>query len=165
MREGPLRERRGVRTNAPHTMDPLDLSVRPPRAPRAMLAGLMFLPRTIDKLRSELPGGNPGRYINEPRGFSAYMIRRVGLDMDELRATVAAARDEDEVTAWVRERIDPARAEEANRKLETFTSERMSPEDKALLAERHPVMHARPELTNVLDILTADDAYTFAQRA
>ncbi len=146
-------------------MEPLDLTVRPPRAPREMLLGLMFLPRTIDKLRAEQPGGRPGAYINEPRGFSAYAVARAGLDMEELRAVVAAARDEDEVAAWVRERLDPARAEEVNRKLETFTSERMSAADKAQLVERHPVLHERPELTNILDILTADDEHAFAQRA
>ncbi len=143
-------------------MEPLDLTTRPPRPTRATLLGLKFLPRTIDKLRAELPGGRTGAYINEERGFSAYVIRRVGLDMDELRGVVAAARDEDEVAAWLRERLDPARVEETNRKLETFTVARMSPEDQALLRRRHPVTAKRPELNGLLDVLDADDADAFA---
>ena len=133
----------------------------PPRAVRATLLGAMFLPRTIDKLRAELPGGAIGPYMNHDRGFSAYVVRRLGLDMDELRAVVGAARDEDDVVAWLRQRVDASSVEETNRKLESFTSERMTPDDRALLIERHPVLHERPDLTSILDILDAEDARAF----
>ncbi len=145
-------------------MEPLDLTNQPPRSPRDTLLDVMFLPRTIDKLRAELPGGRMGPYMNHDRGFSAYVVRRLGLDMDELRTVVGAARDEADVVAWLRERIDPATVEETNRKLGTFTSERMAPLDRALLEERHPVMSERPELTSILDILDAEDARAFATR-
>jgi hypothetical protein len=146
-------------------MEPLDLTSRPPRGPREKLLGLMFLPRTIDKLRAEQPGGRIGPYVNHDTGFSAYAVRRAGLDMDELRAVVARARDEDEVAAWLRERIDPQRADEFNQKLESFTVTRMSPADQALVRERHPVMARRPELTSILDVLEADDADSFGRPA
>ncbi|MDQ6926220.1 MAG: DUF5069 domain-containing protein, partial [Candidatus Eremiobacteraeota bacterium] len=127
-------------------MQPLDLTKQPPRAARASLLGAMFLPRTIDKLRAELPGGMMGPYMNHDRGFSAYVVRRLGLDMDAFRAAVGAARDEADVVAWLRERLDAAAVEETNRKLESFTSERMTADDRALLEERHPVLRERPEL-------------------
>lgn len=146
-------------------MEPLDLTTRPPRAPRETLLGLMFLPRTIDKLRAELPGGHVGSYLNHDHGFSAYALRRAGIDMEGLRAVVAAAKDEDEVVAWLRERVDPAVAAEVNRKLESFTVSRMSADDQALIRERHPVMAKRPELDRVLDVLEADDADVFGQLA
>jgi hypothetical protein len=146
-------------------MEPLDLTTRPPRGPREMLLGLMFLPRTIDKLRAELPGGRAGAYLNHDTGFGAYALRRAGLDMDELRAVVARAEDEDEVVAWLRERVDPERAAEVNRKLESFTVTRMSPEDQVLLRQRHPVMIKRPGLVTILDVLEADDADAFSQPA
>ncbi len=142
-------------------MEPLDLTKQPPRPTRAKLLDAMFLPRTIDKLRAELPGGTMGAYMNHDRGFSAYVVRRLGVDMDEFRNAVGAARDEDEVIAWLRERIDPAAVEETNRKLESFTAERMTPDDRALLAERHPVLHERPELTSILDVLDAEDERAF----
>jgi Domain of unknown function (DUF5069) len=143
-------------------MEPLDLTKQPPRASRETLLGVMFLPRTIDKLRAELPGGTMGAYLNHDRGFSAYVVRRLGVDMDELRRVVGAAGDEDEVVAWLHERIDASSVEETNRKLESFTSERMTPDDRALLAERHPVLHERPDLTSILDILDAEDARAFS---
>ncbi len=42
-------------------MESLDLSRRPPRGPRERLVGCMFLARTVDKLRAQLPWGQPRR--------------------------------------------------------------------------------------------------------
>ena len=144
-------------------MIPLDLRTHRPRAVRATALGFCMLPRTIDKLRAELPGGNLGPFVNHDTGFSAYVVRRMGLDMDDFRAAVAAAPDEDAVIAWLAARIDPTLAPAVNAKLESFVVERMSAEDQALVRERHPVMAERPELSILLDILDADDERTFAR--
>ena len=104
-------------------MEPLDLTKAPPRAARTTLLGAMFLPRTIDKLRAELPGGTMGPYLNHDRGFSAYVVRRLGLDMDDLRSIVGAARDEDDIVARLRDRIDPSSVDETNRKLDAYFKE------------------------------------------
>ncbi len=69
-------------------MTPLDLTQRHPRLPREKMLGFYFLPRTVDKLRAELPGGNMGRYLNHGTGFSAFVVRRLGLDMNEFRDAV-----------------------------------------------------------------------------
>ena len=122
-----------------------------------MLLGFYFLPRTIDKLRAELPGGNLGSYLNHDRGFSAYVVRRLGLKMDEFRAAVANAPDETAVAEWLAARVDATAAPALNAKLESFVVERMSPEDQALVRERHSAMAQRPELSKILDILEADD--------
>jgi hypothetical protein len=143
-------------------MEPLDLRRQPPRPTRETLLGFYFLPRTIDKLRAELPGGDLGTYLNHDTGFSAFVIRRVGLDMDEFRAEIGRAASEDDVAAWLSARIDPKLAPALNAKLETFTVERMSANDQVLVRERHPVLAARPELSKILDILDADDRYVFA---
>jgi len=123
------------------------------------MLGFYFLPRTVDKLRAELPGGNPGGYVNEERGFSAYLVRRLGLDMDDLRQAVTASADETALQEWLAGRIDPSTAPSLNAKFETFVVERMSPHDQDLVRRRHPVMAARPELSKILDILEADDRY------
>jgi Domain of unknown function (DUF5069) len=143
-------------------MRPLDLRVQPPRAPRETLLGCYLLPRTIDKLRAELPGGCTGNYLNGETGFSAFVVKRLGLSMDDFRAVVAGAADGAEVVAWLAARIDPALAPALNAKLESFVVERMSPADQLLVRERHPVLAERPELSKILDILDADDRYTFS---
>jgi hypothetical protein len=140
---------------------PLDLRTRPPRGVRETLFGFYLLPRTIDKLRAELPGGNLGEYLNHDTGFSAYVVKRAGLEMDDFRAAVAAAPDDDALNAWLAARIDLAAAAPTNAKLESFVVERMSAADQALLRARHPVMVGRPDLTRIIDILEADDEYTY----
>jgi hypothetical protein len=140
---------------------PLDLRTQRPRPVRETLLGFYLLPRTIDKLRAELPGGNLGLYVNHDTGFSAYVVRRLGLEMSDFRTAVAAAPDEAAVTAWLAARIDATMAPALNAKLESFVVERMSAGDQVLVRERHPVMAQRPDLSNVLDVLDADDDVTF----
>jgi hypothetical protein len=142
-------------------MTPLDLRKDAPRGPRETLLGFYFLPRTVDKLRAELPGGNLGAYLNHERGFSAYVVWRLGLDMNEFRDAVAAAADEAEVVDWLAARIDSATAPALNEKFETFVVERMSADDQLLVRERHPVMATRADLSKVLDILEAEDRRAF----
>jgi hypothetical protein len=142
-------------------MTPLDLRTQPPREPRETLLGFYFLPRTIDKLRADLPGGSAGDYLNHDTGFSAFVVKRLGLNMEDLRAAVARSADETELTAWLAERIDRAGAPALNAKLETFVIDRMSPEDQRLVRLRHPVVAERPELSKILDILDADDRLAF----
>jgi hypothetical protein len=143
-------------------MTPLDLRSQPPRPPRQTLLGFYFLPRTIDKLRAELPGGNPGEYLNHDTGFSAYVVKRLGLDMAQLREAVAKAADDMAIMQWLAARVDMSAAAALNEKLETFVVERMTIGDQVLVRERHPVMSAQPELSKILDILEADDKYSFA---
>ena len=140
-------------------MTPLDLRERPPRPTRELLLGFYMLARTIDKLRAELPGGDLGEFLNHDTGFSAYVVRRLGLDMDDVRDIVERAQDERTVVAWLAARVDLSLAPALNAKLETFVVERMTPEDRVLVAERHPVMATRPELSRILDILDAQDGY------
>lgn len=143
-------------------MTSLDLRVHRPRGVRETILGYYFLARTIDKLRAELPGGELGPFLNHDTGFSAFVVRRLGLDMTEFRDVVAAASNEDDVIAWLRERIDPAGAPALNAKLETFVVSRMSTEDQALVYQRHPILVTYPKMDGILDILDADDELTFA---
>ncbi len=142
-------------------MEPLDLTARPPRAPRETLAGVAFMPRTIDKLRAEMPGGSMGKYLNRSDGMSVVMCKRIGVDMDELRAVVAAAPDEEAVAAWIRERVTPEVAAEASAKLATLTMDRLPPEFQERVRQNHPVLAHRPELNTFFEIFEADDAATF----
>jgi len=144
---------------------PLDLRISRPRPTRQKLFGFFFLPRTIDKLRAELPGGHLGLYLNHDIGFSAYVVKRLGVDMNAFRDTVARAADESEVAAWLERRIDSRTAPALNAKLESFVVERMSVDDQILIRERHPVMAMKPELNCILDILDADDDYSAAPRS
>ena len=140
-------------------MTPLDLRTHKPRSTRATMLGFYLIPRTIDKLRAELPGGTIEPYLNHDTGFSAFVVKRLGLEMNAFRDIVARASDEREIETWLTERVDPAAAPALNAKLESFVIERMSPDDQVLVRKRHPVTAHRPELSKILDILDADDGY------
>jgi hypothetical protein len=145
-------------------MTSLDLREDLPRGPRETMLGFMFLPRTIDKIRAELPGGHLGPFLNHDTGFSAYVVRRLGLQMDDLRAAVAESGDEPALLEWLRTRVDLSMAPVLNAKLETFVVERMSADDLALVRQRHPVLATRPELSKILDVLESDDAALAVER-
>jgi len=139
-------------------MEPLDLTQRPPRSPRETIAGVYFLPRTIDKLRAELPGGNLGNYLTDyDRGFSSYVLHKIGVTFDELRGVIAEARDEAAVEAWLRARIAPDAGAKINSRLESLRIDGMTPDDRDLFFARHPAV-AGDTPAFVLDALEADDA-------
>jgi hypothetical protein len=142
-------------------MDPLDLTVKPPRSPREKLAGCVFMARTVDKVRAELPGGNAGDYIvTGSRSISAYVLHNLRIPVDELRAEVARAADEPELERWLRERIDPATVAEVNRKLESSRMDNLTEEDSAFVLGLHPLMRGKPAGTT-FEFLEADDAAHF----
>jgi hypothetical protein len=82
-------------------MTPLDLTKGRPRAPRDLADGIVFLPRTIDKARALLPGGNPGAY-GLP-GLSQKMFEMLGIDAAAFVAEVGTAQTDDQVVAWIRD--------------------------------------------------------------
>ena len=146
-------------------MEPLDLESRPPRSPREQMLGVYFLPRTIDKIRAELPGGKPGPYIvTGPNSMSAYVLHKLRIGVEDLRAVVAGAAGEGEVEAWLRERIDPAIVEELNRKLQASSLVGITPEARAQVESIYPWITQHPEITNAFEMLEADDAAAFQRR-
>jgi hypothetical protein len=137
-------------------MTPLDLRTAPPRPPRATAGGVIFLPRSIDKARASLPGGHLGEYTLE--GITQWMLEKLGLEVPAFTAAVAAARDDDDVVAFVCERTTQPVIDEWN----AFIVQRQSRggnRAEALLA--HPWLHARPDLTLSVNVLEEDDRQSF----
>ncbi len=151
----------GLRVPAAKTvlMGPLNLSTAPPRAPHAELAGVVFLPRTIDKVRATLPGGNAGEY-NIP-GFSAMMLERLGIPLDDFVAAVAKASTDDEVGAFVLASTTPDKIAGWN----SWIRERQPRGgDRNAAYESYPWLRERPDLILALDVLAEDDRRLFAAR-
>lgn len=139
-------------------MEPLDLRNRPPRSPYEELDGLLLMPRTIDKLRAQLPGGDPGGYyISGPiKGISGYLLERLGIGEDDLREAVRNAVTEDDVAAWLRRRTDASQYGAINATLRRIKPKHA--EDEAWLrAEYAATIAAHPELEFIIDMLDADD--------
>src|ERR1700694_3193539 len=109
-------------------MEPLNLSVGPPRGPREKLAGIVFTARVVDKLRASLPGGESNEYL-ALEAFSEMWAYYTGIDLVELRDVVASSATEEDVEAWVRERTAHVDKEKINGRMERYDARRM-PDDR-----------------------------------
>ena len=145
-------------------MEALDLRTKPPRSPYEELDGLMLMPRTIDKLRAQLPGGDPGEYyISGPiKGISTYLLERIGIGEAELLEAVRDAASEDDVAAWLRERTDPSQYPAINETLRRIKPKHA--ENEAWLRSDYAATLAEhPDLEFMADILVADDKRRYPQ--
>jgi hypothetical protein len=129
-------------------MELLDLSAHKPRPGRAELAGVTFLPRSIDKVRGLMPGGVADGYTVE--GFSEAMLEKSGISVDAFTAAVAAAKTDADVAAFVTEHavaggIDTWNGLVLNRLLYNGNRE------EAIVENPLPADH--PEITHSLDFL------------
>jgi hypothetical protein len=139
-------------------MEALDLRTTPPRSPYEELDGLMLMPRTIDKLRAQLPGGDPGEYyINGAiKGISGYLLERLGVTEEQLRQAVRDAQTEADVAGWLRERTDASQYPAINATLRRIKPKHA--ENEAWLRGQYAATLAQhPELEFIVDILEADD--------
>ena len=89
-------------------MAPLDLTAHPPRSPYQKTEGLFMLPRTIDKLRAQLPGGKIGKYTVRGSssllpGLSLVLLGGIGVTEDRLFEVVREASSEDQIQPWLRQ--------------------------------------------------------------
>jgi hypothetical protein len=138
-------------------MDAMNLSGNPPRKPRAELAGVIFLPRSIDKVRALQPGGDPGPYVLH--GFTTQMLDHLGMTEDAFRAAVAAATTDDDVAAFVLANTTP---EKIAAWTAYITARRPRNGDRVAALEIYPWLGERPDIILGLDVLEEDDKRYFA---
>ncbi len=81
------------------------MAAPPVRSPRATLGGYVLLPRLIDKVRLDAQGRLPPDYqaklLKPGPTLDGRLLTFTGLDAEQLRTAVLAARNDDEVLAWV----------------------------------------------------------------
>ena len=143
-------------------MEPLDLTARPPRSCYEELDGLMLLPRTIDKMRALLPGGNPGVYLINAHiiGISGYLLHRLGVTEDAFRDAVASAQSDTDVATWLRSQTDVSQYPAINESLRKLRRKHVQDQEffRGLYAE---VLAADPQMEYIMDIIEADDRLMF----
>ena len=123
----------------------------------------MLMPRTIDKLRARLPGGDPGIYFinGKIKGISGYLLDRLGITEVDLLKAVERSAGDDEVAAWLRGRADATQYPAINATLRRIKPKHA--EDEAYFrSEYAETMKEHPELEFIVDIVDADDRRRFA---
>jgi hypothetical protein len=143
-------------------MEALDLRIRPPRSCYAQLNGLMLMPRTIDKLRAQLSGGNPGVYFINGRikGISGYLLERLGIREDQLLEVIRRAKSEDEIAEWLRANTDASQYPAINATLQRIQPKHAEDEEY-FRAEYADTLQELPDLKFIVDIVDADDRRRF----
>lgn len=138
-------------------MEPLDLRKAPPRSPRERLDSLLMMPRTIDKIRATLAGGDLGEY--KIAGASQELLDLIGVREEDLRSAVAAAGSDGDVAAWLREHAQTGKYAEVT---ERFEAEKIGNlPDRSAFERRYPVARTLPDDTPLMDVLERDDAAAF----
>lgn len=142
-------------------MKPLNLSAHAPRKPSERLAGVLFMARTVDKLRASLPGGDLGAY--KVGGISTRMLGYLGIEESELATAVARADDDADVEQFILERTTAATREECNAKLLERTVGDYIANVEGFLT-RYPLAKTLPPETSIIKMLELDDTELFARR-
>ena len=148
-------------------MEPLDLTTSPPRSARAELAGIAYLPRAIDKIRAEFPGGDLGEYVvlgKNGATVTGSFYRATGITHHELVHAIRSASNDAAIGAWLRSRLDDETIAKWNERYRQRTiGDIVGPlREKMFLA--HPGASAMPESTPLADMFDADDAAMFGIR-
>jgi hypothetical protein len=129
-------------------MEPLDLTTTRPRKTRDALAGITFLPRSIDKVRASLPGGKLNGYTIE--GFTSRMLDNLGITEDAMRDAVVAAKSDDDVAAFVQEHAVAGGADAWN---EYVLNRELYLGNRTEAIAENPWLADHPEIVKSLDFL------------
>ncbi len=134
-----------------------DLRLHPPRSPRQQLAGLVFLPRTIDKVRAKLQG-TLGLYKVTP-GISGYLFDYLGITEEQFTEAVRNASNDLEIAEWIRTHCNTTTFGEINAQLSGRAIRDAAHFEEVL--PRYPVLREHPELRNWFEIFELDDRWIF----
>jgi Domain of unknown function (DUF5069) len=144
-------------------MKPLDLTVLPPRSPYLKMESLFMLPRTIDKLRANLPGGKIGTYTipgSSPLlpGLSLVLLDGIGVTEQRLLEVVEQASVEEEIAEWIRQNGDLSAIAALNEKLLGRRIEDVQAVvPSEIIAKVYPFLNEMPKTTPMFEVLLADD--------
>ncbi len=144
-------------------MEPLDLTIKPPRGCYEKLDGLMFMPRTIDKIRATLDGGKKGEYIINAHvtGISGFLLERLGIAEVEFREVVEREPNDEAVAAWLRTRVDTSIYPRLNATMSHIEA-RHSTDPEFVRNFYKETLAQQPHLTTMFEIIEADDRRMFA---
>ena len=139
-------------------MEALDLTKAPPRAPREELAGIRFLPRSIDKFRAKLPGGHLGEYLIE--GLTTVMLDALGITIAAFTDAVREAKSDNDIAAFVKAHAKPGGIDTWHRFIDARQPQGGDP---AKAIEAYPFLAGRSDLGLSLDVIAEDDRLLFAR--
>ena len=140
-----------------------DLTLHPPRSPRARLGGYAILPRALDKCRAELAGKNGEYHYACPLDMNFFEF--TGVDPAALKAQVALGKGDGEILEWLKENQPKPRAAHEVAQWSAFR-EAVAPADNGSreyvcgLVAAAKAAH-REDIATWFDLLDVDDFASF----
>jgi len=136
-----------------------------PRSPREIMAGWIYLPRLIDKIRLNLAGKLHEDYRPNflHRGFDAKWFETTAVDPDEFTALVADSDTDGQVADWVRHnvnaRLEPAAPSDFNDAVGNYGSDEANADLRSRLAQRKEAagFGNRNDIQCFVDFIDADE--------
>ncbi|GAC1409180.1 MAG: hypothetical protein NVSMB64_17900 [Candidatus Velthaea sp.] len=114
------------------------------------------MPRSIDKVRASLPGGDLGDY--KTGGTTEVMLATLGLSLESFTAAVTTAQSDADVATFISRHVPAAKYEVWN----ALLAERLPRGGNRREAlEVYPWLKDRPDLVFLVDILEEDDRRQF----
>ena len=103
----------------------MDLTKNFPRSPYDMLAGIVMLPRTIDKCKATIEGRNGEYHYGCPLDMP--VLEFLNVSKKDFMDKVKSLKDDAKIEAWVKEKL------KGKSEIENFNNEmrHKKPEDKA----------------------------------
>jgi hypothetical protein len=139
----------------------LDLTKQAPHSPRERLGGFAIACRAVDKCRASL-AGTPGEYHYDcPLDNQLFSFK--GITGDQFKAAVKAAKNYDEVGAWLLANgtaKTPPEIEDWSDNQEGGSLMK-NPEKRAYFVEDCHRLGLNPDKTTTFDWLEADDRFSF----
>lgn len=140
-----------------------DLTVRPPRSPRATLGGYVLLPRMLDKARATVAGTNGEYHYNCP--LDQHILMFLGIDPDALLAQLKEGKGDTEILAWITENQKNKRTPWEIENWSAYQNRRGPDSDaetvKFFYGEVNRLAPAREDVKTWFDYLDLDDYVTF----
>ncbi len=134
-----------------------------PRSPKETMAGWLYLPRFVDKIRLHHAGKLHSDYLGNfaLKGFDAKFLSAAGLKADDFLEFVRQTTTDGEVCDWVRTEVNPKRREEQaifNQQLANYGRE-ADPEVQARLKMRKEQsgLGHRDDIQTFIDYIDADE--------
>jgi len=131
-----------------------------PRSPKETMAGWMYLPRFIDKIRLHLAGKLHADYQGNfaQKGFDAHWLAAAGIDATTFLSVVKCAITDGEVCDWVGRHVSPGKQEGFNQWVRTYGTEADSEIQARLkMRKEQSGLSHRDDIRTFADYIDADE--------
>lgn len=135
-----------------------------PRSPRETMAGWIYLPRYIDKIRLHLAGRlHPDYQPNFGKGFDGLWLNAAGVTHEQMIGVVQNSITDGEVCDWVRQNVEASPAAKAAHReamLNRPVPDDTSGQERVRQRKAESGLAGRDDVTTFVDLIDADEKRT-----